>query len=57
MTPTVYSDRNTEPTIVADCGSSGHMVSATNIPMQAGNNIHYTAGRLQQRKKAVSFYR
>ena len=42
MLPTVYDDEITEPTTVGDCGRSGPMVN-TEIPMQAGNNVHYTA--------------
>ena len=35
-------------TIIADCSRLGSVVS---LHRQAGNNIHYTAGRLQKRKK------
>ena len=41
--------------IVVGQGPRGKLTQT--IPMQAGNNIHYTAGRLQKRKKAVSCYR
>ena len=47
----MYGNEVTEPIIVSDCGRSGPVVSYTDIPMQAGNNIHYTA------KKSVSCYR
>ena len=51
----LHGDEITEPTIIEDCGRSGP--SSNYIPMQAGNNIHYTSGRLQKRKKADTRYR